>query len=207
MRTILLLGDFNAKIISDNSSVAGVSPSGSLLKELVMQHSLDVLNFSDKCSGKWTRSQSKKGIIERSVIDYAIVDEALAAKLDNLMIDEDRLMSPYWIRITKKSGVLRQYSDHNPLILKFVLSRNKRVSNTAAKTQSSGWVITTEGLQNFRKETELTPHQLTSGDPVQSFDKYMESLMESCFERRKVFKKSHPNIISDCLIIYKPLSL
>ena len=31
--------------------------------------------------------------------------------------------------------------------------------------------------------------------------------MESCFERRKVSKKSHPNIISDCLIIYKPLCI
>ena len=204
---LVLVGDFNAKIISDNSVVSGVSPSGSLLKELVMQHSLDVLNFSDKCSGKWTRSQSKKGIIERSIIDYAIVDETLAGKLVNLEIDEDRLMSPYWIQTTKKSGTRRQYSDHNPLILKFVLPRDRRVQNTATKTQGNGWVITADGLDNFRKETKVTPHQSTSGDAVMNFEKYMASLMDSCFKRRIIFQKSHPNIISECLIRYKPLCM
>ena len=154
----ILIGDFNAKIVNSDNSVSSISPNGSLLLDLITQHSLKVLNFSDSCVGKWTRSQIKKGIMERSVIDYAIVDETLAAKLDNLTIDEDRLMSPFWIMTTKKSGVLRKYSDHNSFILKFVLPPHRHLDRSSTHMQSGGWCITPEGLDSFHHKTEMTPH-------------------------------------------------
>ena len=43
----VLVGDLNAKIASDNNIITGVSPSGSLLKDVLSQFSLNVLNFSD----------------------------------------------------------------------------------------------------------------------------------------------------------------
>ena len=202
----VLIGDFNAKIVSSDNSVSSTSPNGSLLLNLITQHSLEVLNFSDSCCGKWTRSQMKKGTIERSVIDYAIVDETLAAKVDNLTIDEDRLMSPFWIMTTKKSGVIRKYSDHNSFILKFVLPPHRHLDKSSTHVQSGGWYITPEGLGSFRHKTEMTPHCVLYENEV-NFDDYMMSLMDSCFRRRIVHQKRHPNLQTDCLITYKPLCI
>ena len=202
----VLIGDLNAKIVMDNNFLSGVSPNGSLLKELLVQYKLNVLNFSNCCSGKWTRSQSKKGTVERSIIDYVITNETIADCLVELTIDEDRLMAPFWIRKTKKSGELRQFSDHNPFILTFSLPQDRHIQRElVSKSEANGWYISPGGLEEFHRMTELTPHNLPKEDVISSFDEYMLSLMDSCFRKRKKLRKSHPNIRSDHLILYRPL--
>ena len=93
------------------------SPNGSLLKDLINQYSMDVLNFSELCSGKWTRSECKKGITEKSVLDYVIVRNPMTNSLSKILIDEERIISPYWTRTTKKSGEIMQHSDHNAITI------------------------------------------------------------------------------------------
>lgn len=200
----LMIGDLNAKIANDDITGTSCSPNGSLLKDVVDQYKLHVLNFSSRCSGKWTRCESKRGVLERSVLDYAIVDSTLAECLDHLQIDEERLVSPFWL-IKKKSGEKRQYSDHNAFIFNFHLPRTKQIRTAAQNSGVGGWHITPEGMDEFQRLTEFTPLNLTYEDSVQSFDKYMSTLMDSCFKKKKIVQKTHPNIINEHLINYKPL--
>ena len=201
----LLIGDLNAKITNSDVDVSSLSPSGSLLKDILDQYALHVLNFSTRCSGKWTRCQSKKGNIEKSVIDYVISGGVLAECLDQLQIDEDRIISPFWI-IKKKAGDKRQYSDHNAFTMTFHLpSSKKSLKDAAEKTDVSGWRITPEGLSEFQQMTQVTPLNLTPTDAVRNFDTYMSSLMDSCFEKKKSVRKTHPNVINEHLVSYKPL--
>ena len=54
---------------------------------------LSVLNFSDKCTGKWThviRTREKK-----SVLDYIIVNDSLKLRVQSLLIDESMVLCPY----------------------------------------------------------------------------------------------------------------
>ena len=204
----ILVGDLNAKIILDNNVISSISPSGTLLKDVVVQYDLKVLNFSAQCTGKWTRSQCKKGIVERSIIDYVITSDSLSGFLDKLAIDEDRIISPYWIKKTKKSGDLRKFSDHNALLFSLTIPRNNCSSKKACSDVSgvSGWYITTDGLDEFRLKTEITPQlPVHENDIFASFNDYMTSLMDSCFRRKKSRTKKHPNVVKDHIIQYKPL--
>ena len=74
---LVVIGDFNSKIIMENDSIKELSPNGTLLNDIINRCPLRVLNFEDKTSGKWTRVQEKNGTVERSVIDYAILAKVL----------------------------------------------------------------------------------------------------------------------------------
>ena len=66
------MGDFNAKISLIDTEVVHDSPNGALLLEFINNYSLKVLNFNVISTGKWTRVETKKDIVERSVLDYVI---------------------------------------------------------------------------------------------------------------------------------------
>ena len=68
------VGNLNAKIKeNEEGNVEALSPNGILLKEIIDENILEVVNFSSKCLGKWTHEirTSKR----RSVLDYIIVDK------------------------------------------------------------------------------------------------------------------------------------
>ena len=204
----VLIGDFNSKIIFEDNTIFSISPNSSLMKDLITEYGLKVLNFSDLCTGKWTRCQSKKGVVEKSVIDYVVTCESLSGYLENFTIDEERVISPYWVKKTKKS-VIRQFSDHNAFLLSLSIPRGKsseKICSVAAS--ASGWYITPDGLDEFRLKTEMTPRLPGQEEEVfECFGNYMSSLMDSCFRRRKSKRKNHPNVIKDHIIQYKPLCL
>ena len=68
---VLIVGDFNCKV---GTIVAGnteeISKGGKLLKELIKNQNLRLLNTSKKCNGLWTRVEGEK----KSVLDYMIVE-------------------------------------------------------------------------------------------------------------------------------------
>ena len=49
----MILGDLNAKI-SEDGTVMAKSPNGNLLLNIAEEQHLKFVNFSSKCSGKWT---------------------------------------------------------------------------------------------------------------------------------------------------------
>ena len=157
-----------------------------------------VLNFSELCSGKWTRSECKKGITEKSVLDYVIVRNPMANSLSKILIDEERIISPYWTRTTKKSGEIRQYSDHNAIFVSFTMPRDRGSRVRACdnnKHKFHGWRVTNDGLAAFGEKTEPTHVIGKSGlDVISEFNEYVTTSMDSCFNRKSVHRKKHPNV-------------
>ena len=74
----MLVGDFNAKLSFADNKVCSNSGNGSLLCNFIKQYLLNVLNFNNISSGKWTRVQNKKGVTEKSVLDYVLARDGLS---------------------------------------------------------------------------------------------------------------------------------
>ena len=64
----------------------------SLLK-LIKDNKLELLNCHEKCKGTWSRIQKD----QKSVIDYGIIKEADAHRIESVVIDENREVTPYRI--------------------------------------------------------------------------------------------------------------
>jgi len=69
----LVVGDFNCKIGEKNNlkGETGTTKSGKILKQMVKEQNISILNKNKKCIGKWTRIQGD----QKSVIDYAMIDK------------------------------------------------------------------------------------------------------------------------------------
>ena len=103
-----LVGDFNAKvgdIIKGNKDE--VSKSGKVLKEMVLEQDLSVLNANQKCIGTWTRVLGS----EKSVIDYAMVLQGDEQYITEIRIDDDKVDTPRYTRNKKTT-----YTDHCAII-------------------------------------------------------------------------------------------
>ena len=91
-------------MINNNiDGIESISTNGESLKEVVEKYELGVLNFHPKTVGEWTRIQKKKNIVEKSVIDYVIVEDNLKNRVDEVIIDEDKLCTPWRSVFHKKS--------------------------------------------------------------------------------------------------------
>ena len=101
---LLIVGDLNAKrghpIIKND--VYDISMNGQLLKEVINEHGLCVANYFNKCTGTRTRTRNFENKFEKSVIDYVIMSKELEENLINTHIDEEKEVSPYSARKTKK---------------------------------------------------------------------------------------------------------
>ena len=71
MGEILLMGDFNAKAVKQQTSM-----NGTLLNKMINDLDLVMLNSSNKCEGFYTRINAKIPD-EKSVLDYIIVTKQL----------------------------------------------------------------------------------------------------------------------------------
>ena len=98
------------------------SINGQLLKDIIDECDLIVVNATDKCEGVITRtrtttdSQTNKERVENSVIDYFIVCKKMYDLISKMIIDEDRnhTLTKYATTTGNKKKIK---SDHNPLIL------------------------------------------------------------------------------------------
>ena len=64
--------------------------NGRLLRDLIERESLVLLNVSDICQGAVTRIRVTKDVTEKSILDYILTCEKLAAFLEQMFIDEKR---------------------------------------------------------------------------------------------------------------------
>ena len=111
---LLLIGDMNAKAESHQGVMNAKSSNGKLLIEMVKNEELEVLNWDERCRGKWTHVI--RTTEASSVLDYALVCRDLAKCIKEVIIDEECLFCPFGIR--RKNGVATpQYSDHNAMII------------------------------------------------------------------------------------------
>ena len=108
----IITGDFNAKIEFQDPDIAHLSANGKCQCHVIEKYSLQVLNFHPKCTGKWTRVRDKNGITEKSVIDYILTNHFMADHVDLVLIDEERLMTPFKVSKTKNS-INKISTDHH----------------------------------------------------------------------------------------------
>ena len=119
----MIIGDMNAKVHISDDQLSHLSPNGKLLLQVVKHHQLSVLNFSEKCVGKLTHVVRTSN--ESSVLDYMITNQALEKTVKKLVIDEDCLLCPFWVKKYRGKDI-PQYSDHNSFLLEMVIEMGKR---------------------------------------------------------------------------------
>ena len=183
----LIIGDLNAKIEMNDHKINALTPNGKLLMDIINNHSLDVLNFSPKCTGKWTHVIRTTGA--SSVLDYALANSDITNFTKELVIDEECVFCPFSIKKNKKREP--QYSDHNAFIIKMVIEHSKK----ADKPQTS-WKITPEGLQEFHDHTNNNclrdlDETATTQKMYNMLENNIYASMNKCFQRRKQ-KKTLP---------------
>lgn len=95
---IILEMDCNAKLGKDvikGDPAENISDNGKRLLKIIEEHGLHLVNASKKCKGIITRQRiTKKGTsqerIEKSVINFLIVDEKIAPFIIEMNIDDQR---------------------------------------------------------------------------------------------------------------------
>ena len=198
---LVILGDMNAKIqrsVSDIDGIESTSANGKSLKEVVEKYELEVLNFHPNTVGEWTRIQKKKNIVEKSVIDYVLVEENLKNRVDGVIIDEDKLYTP-WRSVFNKRGRRIIFSDHTAIITTINIKRGQ-LSNELSE-QVKGWRITEEGLAKYKeitcgKDLVVVGEEGDTTKMYQSWLDQTEGIVNQCFIKKKPARKSAPTVSS-----------
>ena len=188
---LLLVGDLNSKIEMKNEKVQAMSNNGKYLAELVKKNNLEVLNFSSKCTGKWTHEVRTSG--KSSVLDYILVDNEFDNFVTEMIIDEECLFTPFRT-VSTKLGSRTQYSDHNTILCKFKVERKRRnVGNENEDISEESWIFNQQGWQSFKDTTSTVPCNINSAnEPNIEYDKlekYIKDSMDKCFKKRKARRK------------------
>ena len=124
----VLLGDLNAKISIEDNNLLPLSGSGNgrLLCDLISKFQLEVLNFSDMCSGKWTHVIRTSGA--KSVLDYVITSKMFSQCVKSMIIDEDCGLCPFSLKPRKRNSPIEvQFSDHNTIVLDAAIDVPKKI--------------------------------------------------------------------------------
>ena len=185
----IILGDLNSKIDHEQGKISPNSSNGELLNTLLDTFSLKVMNFSNLCTGKWTRVQSVDGIEEKSVLDYCITNGKICELMESMTVDEEKLLCPF--RIIKTKATRKQiFSDHNALFMTFRMtySEMKRKNENVV----TGWRMSKEGLENFSqltssKETEF----LKDVNTLHDLEENMNTILDDCFQRKRCPRSFH----------------
>ena len=189
----IVVGDFNARVDHINGEVVGnqMSPNGKLLSDLVNDHQLRVGNFHDKTTGKWTRIQPKKnGDIDRSTIDYVLMENKMYERLTEMTIDEQKVYCPYSVinRLGKRHVT---FSDHCAIIINFDIDIGKLEKVSGSKKV---WNFTEEGFLKYQNESnhdiEVEVKDSASATYACWIDAF-EALLRQCFSKKSI-KNSPP---------------
>ena len=120
----ILLGDLNAKIdVNEEGDIIALSGNGKLLNKVIKEYNLSVVNFSEKCEGKWTHVIRTTGV--KSLLDYVISSSMFEQFVDSMTIDEDCIFCPFTSRKKRGGGSEQVFSDHNTIIMDLLFSMPK----------------------------------------------------------------------------------
>ena len=208
---VILLGDMNAKIQSneaDTEAIKDISANGKFLKELVDKYQLEVLNFHPSATGKWTRVKKNKKTTEKSVIDYVLVEENLKSRIEEVIIDEDKLYTP-WRVVSRKKNRHIIFSDHTAIIATINIKRGMMAPEMPE--QPTGWKLTDEGLTKYKELTSKRDAIVINqhGDSTDMYQNWMnqtEAIISQCFAKRKPRRKRNRPVSRGAAFIRKTLS-
>ena len=183
----LVMGDFNCKVgnvIKGNSST--VTKGGRLLIQTALKKSLTMLNAESMCRGIWTRVQEGK-ITQKSVLDYALVNEGLKKRINEILIDEEKLYAAY--RVVKlATGNKTVYSDHNAMLIKTDIT-------SVAQNSEKKSVMTKKSYNIYRELIERSNiKKLFATGTLQDNYNEWSTLVQNAIEKSKVtIKKKIPS--------------
>ena len=195
----LVIGDLNAKITTENQVITSTSPNGKLLLKIIENQDLNVLNFDEKCDGKWTHVIRTTGA--SSVLDYAMTSESLTQCIKGITIDEMCLFCPFSLK-RKRGQQTPQYSDHNAIIISLEINHSRKL-----KEETMNWKISKSGLEKFHNLTSCQdlPTETSGRTCKEVYDNYTRTLlttMDKCFKKKKT--NSPPPITNkDQYTLYK----
>ena len=86
-KKVLIHGDFNGHIKNEGDDINDWSgdTNGTRLLQLARTEDLEIVNFSPKCTGKWTWMRGTK----KSQIDFVLADNKMTPHISQVIIDED----------------------------------------------------------------------------------------------------------------------
>ena len=181
--SILILGDLNCKV---GKEIAGntheVTCGGKMLLKLTKKYKMKIVNADPCCEGLWTRIEGQ----ERSVLDYAIMFEEDAGLLQNMKIDEEKDITPYYVD-TGNGIDARKYTDH------CMVKVNLNIQLQADVGMTYSMILDKEGCDKFRERLEKeNVSDLLNGNNIQEtysiWNKKVLQIRESCCKRVKIRK-------------------
>ena len=174
--SIILMGDLNCKtgeIIKNNTEE--VSKGGRVLMNMCKKCDLTILNGEDICQGTWTRIQKDK----KSVLDYMLIKKKDLSLVSNMVIDENKILTPY--RINEEKEVV--FTDHCMMMLKMNLKLK-------TKTMTHSKFMSKDGYRKFSKRME--EKSISDVLNVEEFDRTYQNwsnevlnLIDGCSTKRK----------------------
>ena len=122
----LVVGDFNCKIgnkIKNNKEE--VTEFGKILLKTATENDIMIINTHEKCQGLWTWIEGSK----KSVIDYVLTSEENKEHINDMIIDDNKVMTPF--HIEKKRTI---YSDHCAIVIKMNWHMANKTNNKTYQT-------------------------------------------------------------------------
>ena len=143
---IIIVGDFNTKIGKYiNGNRTEVSKFGQIFLDLLKNEEMEILNINKNCKGKWTRLEGET----KTIIDYVIVEKTQVKYLNEMIIDENKDVTPCHIVDNRTI-----YSDHCAIII----NMNWYLSSKE-KGQQSIKVINSKTLAKYTSFSGAEPPQ------------------------------------------------
>ena len=181
----------NARIGSGSDGGNERSPNGESLQIFIEEHKLHVANFHPNTVGKWTRIQETKAGTEQSQIDFILVDESVYGGMVDMVVDECKAYTPYWVTTTKGERKL-VFSDHCAMMMTIA-------AETGPITQSDEsskkiWKVTEAGLQKYKELTMERTLYFSDEDKNSATDMYqlwwnsLDRILSKCFKKKALTK-------------------
>ena len=188
---VIIIGDMNAHVGNDEYGVPGnhakINHNGMMWRDFIEERRMLLLNGNEKCRGKWTRTDKRSG--NQSIIDLVIVNERMQSKVKQMIIDEEKDLTP--ARYIARNGKLEEVqSDHNCIIVELE-GETRKTTNKVKRWQFQN----EENLNKYRLQTEemiAKENWLNPGNADRKYKKWFnqfKSILYECF--RRVTKKSN----------------
>ena len=194
---VLILGDLNSRLVHSQQEkiiAESGSPNGKLLSEVIEKYRLKVCNFHQNSEGKLTRIQENKDGVTKSTLDYVLVQSQMYESLNNLLVDEEKIYSPYGeTREKGKSKVT--YTDHCAMIASFEMVTG--FVKKAVKKRQCWQFKDEEGLLRYQNESKFSLKVDTTGSSTKIYESWVteyEKLLGKCFELKTIKEGSKPPV-------------
>ena len=181
---IMVVGDMNGRIQKEKDSDVTNSPNGHSLTNFIDECGLHVSNFHANTIGKWTRIQITDKSEKRSAIDYILLDESLYGGFNEMIIDECKAFTPYWV-ITKKKARTVVFSDHCAMLL--TMKADVGEMKDSVDYLEKIWKVTDEGLKKYKEITSERTLFFTDKEPTEMYRQWcnhLENHLNKCFKKR-----------------------